>query len=196
MAAPAAATANSQRKNSWPRSFLSLHVNAQHRMAVGLERRQLTVEVVIFVAGKAQDKQTSDRRRISPARPNAHWPPARCPCDLCPCSRRSVARPKRETRPATASREKSLCRAWPAPVRPTPRRESNRDFRRQLARRRLRSSPRARQQRAEIDADQSRRHQTEYRKRRVAAADVFRRVERGAEISSPWRGFRAACRDR
>ena len=30
------------------------HVDAQYRMAVGLERRQATIEVVVFVAGKAE----------------------------------------------------------------------------------------------------------------------------------------------
>ena len=69
-AAPAAATANSQRKNSWPRSLLSLQIEPRTGVTIGFERRHLTVKGMVLIAVETEDKQRNDRRRNFPARLN------------------------------------------------------------------------------------------------------------------------------
>ncbi len=187
-AQPATAIANSETKNSRPRSAGPSLVSVTVGWPASATDATNSSSSSRSARRRCAGMRTRGRRRTRPGRRAAHPRPAGSPCPACRSTRRRAALPTgRSSSIGSETTNVSLSRPLERELADRRRRATDRSSTRssRSARRSARPTWRAVQQRLDVDAHQHGRHEPEVRQHRVAAADVGRVQERRAAARRP-----------
>ncbi len=116
--APATAVANSQRKNSAPRSYRFRRAAAARPAGPPLPAPQPRLLRGVEPSTRCADRRKGDRSRRRRARPASRPRPAECLCPLCQCSRQSIAPPSSRMWRPVARHQRRFVAPGVAPAAP------------------------------------------------------------------------------